>query len=68
MRVLQFLILSTFLFLGCTPENPTPTTQTNVYVAGYEGNVAKIWKNGVATNLTNGSISASASSVFVTNN
>ncbi len=40
-----------------------------MYVAGYESNgikdVAKVWKNGVATSLTNGSNDAVANSVFV---
>lgn len=42
----------------------------NVYVAGAEGNsngflVAKFWKNGVPTNLTNGTSNAQAYSVFI---
>ena len=45
----------------------------DVYVAGYEKNanginVAKIWKNGVAQNLSNGTTDASAFSVFVFGN
>src|SRR5690606_40993789 len=39
------------------------------YVVGYEGNgsneVAKLWKNGVAQNLTDGSNNAVAKSVYV---
>ena len=39
------------------------------YIAGYEGNntmqIAKIWKDDVATNLTNGTKSADISSIFV---
>lgn len=42
---------------------------TDVYVAGWEyngsKNVAKVWKNGVATSLTNGTRDAKAFSVFV---
>jgi hypothetical protein len=42
---------------------------TDTYVAGYEfngtKNVAKIWNNGVATNLTSGTNDAYADSVFV---
>jgi hypothetical protein len=42
---------------------------TDVYVAGdeYSGtkSVAKFWKNGVATSLTNGSNDAFAYSIFV---
>ena len=37
----------------------------NVYVAGSIGNTAVVWKNGVATNLTNGTNPARANSVFV---
>ena len=44
---------------------------TGVYVAGFEYNqnnipVAKIWKNGIATSLTNGNFWATANAVFVT--
>lgn len=38
---------------------------TNVYVAGSIGNAAVLWKNGVATYLTNGTQLAAAKSVFV---
>ena len=38
---------------------------TDVYVAGYDGNVAKVWKNGGPTSLTNGSTIAAAHSVYV---
>jgi hypothetical protein len=41
----------------------------DVYVGGYESNgtkvIAKIWKNGVATSLTNGSNDGFVASVFV---
>jgi hypothetical protein len=37
----------------------------DVYVAGDENGIAKIWKNGVATNLSVASDSATATSVFV---
>lgn len=47
----------------------TTTTGKDVYVAGveYSGTigVAKFWKNGVATSLTNGSNYAFANSIFV---
>jgi hypothetical protein len=50
-------------------ENPKVTT---VYAAGrvYNGTrfVAKLWKNGMATNLTNGATDADAFSVFVSGN
>ena len=37
----------------------------DVYTAGYSGNRAVVWKNDVATNLTDGTQSAAARSVFV---
>ena len=49
-----------------TPQN---VFIADVYVTGYENNgafdVAKVWKNGVATSLTNGSNQAFAFSIFV---
>ncbi|MFV0606091.1 MAG: fibronectin type III domain-containing protein [Niabella sp.] len=42
----------------------------NVYVTGYENingiNIAKVWKNQVAVNLSNGNIDEHTSSIFVT--
>jgi hypothetical protein len=56
-------------------ENPAPAPETavnpnpDVYVAGYVYNngrtVAALWKNGVATNLTDGTHNAEAKSVYV---
>jgi Carboxypeptidase regulatory-like domain len=40
----------------------------SVYVAGFEGNFAKVWKNGVATNITNGAESGKLNSIFVNGN
>lgn len=42
-------------------------------MSGFEENkegttVAKLWKNGIGTNLTNGTINSYASSVFVSGN
>ncbi len=46
-----------------------PFLYTDVYVAGNESNgtkdVAKVWKNGVATSLSNGANDARANSVYV---
>ncbi|MDX9883233.1 MAG: hypothetical protein RBS73_14315 [Prolixibacteraceae bacterium] len=39
-----------------------------VYIAGYEGNVAKYWKNGVATSLTDGTKNAHAIDISVSGN
>jgi hypothetical protein len=49
---------------------------TIVYAAGYENNgnspgshkIAKFWRNGIATNLTNGTNDAIAKAIFVSNN
>jgi hypothetical protein len=41
------------------------TASADVYVAGVENGIAKVWKNGVATNLSVASDSAFALSVFV---
>jgi hypothetical protein len=55
---------------GNTPD-PTPTPVTaDVYVTGYEINaagisVAKLWKNGTAYDVSDGTKNASASGVFV---
>lgn len=41
---------------------------SNVYIAGFEGNTAILWKNRVAQTLTDGTNEAKANSVFVSNN
>ena len=38
---------------------------SDVYVAGHYGNYAKVWKNGIATDLSDGTELAEARSVFV---
>lgn len=43
----------------------TTTATVDVYVAGNENGIAKVWKNGVATNLSTLADSAGAYSVFV---
>jgi hypothetical protein len=43
----------------------TVSDSGDVYVVGHDGNVAKLWKNGVATDLSNGTNVARAHSVFV---
>jgi len=42
----------------------------DVYVVGHEGDIVKLWKNGVAQNLTDGTMESrgSANSVFVSGN
>ena len=54
------------------PDKQGPAQKGDVYVVGYEENaqgypVAKIWKNGVAQDLSNASYVAAARSVFVSN-
>jgi hypothetical protein len=72
-RIAAITLLCIFNFVGCKKDSggtTAPTTITkSIYVAGYETKgsvpIAKLWKNGVATNLTNGTNSAYATSVFV---
>ncbi|WP_293789055.1 hypothetical protein [uncultured Pedobacter sp.] len=54
-------------------EEPKVNPPKNVYVAGYENNsssikVAKLWKNGVATNLSDGTKETTANGVAVLGN
>jgi hypothetical protein len=48
------------------------STAQDVYVAGFENtgnqNAAKVWKNGIATDLTDGTTAAEAYSVYVSGN
>ena len=39
---------------------------SDVYIAGWEGDFAKYWKNGVPISLTDGESGARAESIFVT--
>ncbi len=65
MKKLFTLLLITFAFSACNESVPEKKVATAVYVAGREGNVAKYWKNGVATSLTDGVNLATAKSIFV---
>lgn len=74
---LLYLIAVLSFLCGCTkPEDtinfPTDKELYDVYIAGYESNgehlVAKYWKNGVETILSDGSQDAQAKSIFVSNN
>ncbi len=75
MKKLILTALVIALFSCSSDDNTTDTPQQvsqTVFGGGYQRNanniyVAKIWKNGVATSLTNGNQHASANSVFVTN-
>ncbi len=50
---------------GGTATGPSFTYMYTVYVAGFENGVAKYWKNGVATSLTDGTQFASANAILV---
>ena len=54
---------------GDSVFSTTAIATPDVYVAGYENNgtkdIAKIWKNGIATSLTDGTNNAAANSVFI---
>jgi len=65
-RIFIILGIAACTFVSCNDVPiPGPKGTSNVYVAGREGNVAKYWKNGVGTNLTNGVNDARAYSIFV---
>lgn len=71
--IISYLAVSV-LFTACEKsatddENIENTTEIKgVYVAGTENGVAKLWKDGVAKNLTDGTHNAEALSVFVSDN
>jgi hypothetical protein len=54
---------------SCSEDDPAPVRTPDVYAAGLEYNgstyVATVWKNGVATALTDGANDAQARSVYV---
>ena len=67
-------ILTTVFFLSCSKDDDDVDKQTekpvDIYVVGREANTpqtsyAKIWKNGIATELTMGNSIADAQDVFV---
>ena len=60
-----------FAFTGSCRKDPNTTSINGVYVAGFEFNaqgkrVAKYWKDGVPTNLSNGATNAEATSIYCT--
>ena len=67
--------VSSLTLVSCSKDDDAPLVPiaintSGVYVAGHEFNgveiVAKLWKNGVATNLSDGTKTAYTTSVFVT--
>ena len=67
-RLVILLALIAFSFSACYEGVLHQKAVRAIYVAGREGNVAKYWKNGLATSLTNGVNVASAESIFVSGN
>lgn len=72
MKTINLFIATFVLLLSVSCSNDEPSQETkDVYVAGVELNtstkrgMATLWKNGVATNLTNGTNAAGAQSVYV---
>jgi len=65
----QSLLLAIAISIfACAKNNDISPKSTDVYVAGYTFNsarkqVAKFWKNGVATNLTDGTANAGATGI-----
>lgn len=77
LALLSICFVSSLTLVSCSKDNddaplvPIAINTAGVYVAGYEFNgfvyVAKLWKDGVATNLSDGTKDAYTTSVFVTN-
>ena len=65
----NIIFLTTQLIILCLILSCSGKDNVTVYVAGYENNgnvdIAKIWKNGRAESLSDGTISARANSVYV---
>ena len=69
MRYLLILLtLVCAVFYSCK-DDECPAVTKSVYVVGFENNgSAKLWKDGVVSNLTDGTKAAFAQSVYVANN
>lgn len=72
-KIICVLPLLALIFIACkknAPKDGTETKNVDIYAAGYERNelmktVAKVWKNGVATDLSNGNFNAVANAIAV---
>lgn len=67
------IMYSLLLMLGCSKESQNPAQTTlDIYIAGYEVNsngisVAKYWKNGAVTEVSDGSLNAVLNSIALDN-
>lgn len=62
-------ILSSCSKKGEVPKPPmSPSGSKDVYVMGYIGNVATVWKNGVATSVSDGKLFPYVNAGFVSGN
>jgi len=72
-KLLSLLFAATLL-IGCDPSKDEPNLQykPSIYVVGYGGvnlysmYVAKLWKNGVTQNLTDGTVFDTSANVYMT--
>ena len=72
-KTMAFLIITVFSIACSKDDNPSSPTVKDVYACGYEYNgagktVAKYWKNGITTRLTDGAQNAKANSIKVVGN
>ena len=62
-------VLSSCSKKGDVPKPPMPPSGSkDVYVMGYIGNVATVWKNGVATSVSDGKLFPYVNAGFVSGN
>lgn len=66
-RIVIFLLIFSLVLSCSSNDSGSDSSSETVFVVGYEQGpkkVAKLWKNGVATDLTDGTINAYANSVL----